>query len=337
MNGDFELLNQLNQLPENFLQVSPKELYQILPGPTLMHLKGIRSEPMFVSVLLHGNETTGLLAIQKLLQEYASTDLPRSLSIFVGNVHAARQGLRALPGQPDYNRVWQGSGFPEHTMMAQVIAEMKSREVFLSVDVHNNSGRNPHYACINQLENSFYHLATLFSRTVVYFISPNSVQSMAFSKLCPAVTIECGHIGEEYGVEHAYEFLKACLNLSQHPTHEIAEHDMDLFHTVATIKVPQTTSIGFGAEQADLRFVNRLDELNFRELDAGTCLGWYEENSKHRLMAYDENGISVSEKYFKYVKGEILLKVPVMPSMLTHDKTIIRMDCLGYLMERVLI
>jgi hypothetical protein len=35
-------------------------------------------------------------------------DLPRSLSLFVGNTAAAEQGVRHLPEQPDYNRVWPG-------------------------------------------------------------------------------------------------------------------------------------------------------------------------------------------------------------------------------------
>lgn len=328
------MLNEIYQLPEGFLRCSAKELYQVLPGPTLIHLEGKKKEPMFVSMLLHGNETTGLLAVQRLLQGYPDLNLPRSVSIFVGNVSAARQGLRALPGQLDYNRVWKGEGSPEHAMMSQVVAEMKKRRVFLSVDVHNNSGRNPHYACINCLEDSFYHLATLFSRTVVYFISPDSVQSMAFSELCPSVTIECGHIGDEYGIRHAHEFLDACLHLSQHPDHEIAEHDIDLFHTVAVMKVPQSATIGFGPEKADLRFMNELDELNFRELEPGTCLGWYEESSEYRLQAFDETGKDVSERYIENSSGKIMFKVPAMPSMLTLDKKIIQMDCLGYIMER---
>lgn len=62
-------------------------------------------EPLFVSMLLHGNETTGLLAVQRLLDKYRDQPLPRALSVFVGNVEAARLGLRRLEGQPDYNRI----------------------------------------------------------------------------------------------------------------------------------------------------------------------------------------------------------------------------------------
>ncbi|HBC41553.1 MAG TPA: peptidase M14, partial [Pseudanabaena sp.] len=37
-------------------------------------------------------------------------------------------------------------------MAQQVIAEMRSRGVFASIDVHNNTGRNPHYGFITHLE-----------------------------------------------------------------------------------------------------------------------------------------------------------------------------------------
>ena len=53
-------------------------------------------------------------------------DLPRSLSLFVGNTAAAAEGLRHLLDQPDYNRVWPGcetAGTPEHDLMREVIVD----------------------------------------------------------------------------------------------------------------------------------------------------------------------------------------------------------------------
>ena len=99
--------------------------------------------------------------------------------------------MRHLDGQPDYNRVWPGSetdGTAEHALMRDVMQRMADREIFASIDVHNNTGLNPHYACVNVIDNRFLHLAALFSRTVVYFLRPLGVQSMALAKLCPAVT-----------------------------------------------------------------------------------------------------------------------------------------------------
>jgi hypothetical protein len=48
----------------------------------------------------------------------------------------------------------------------------------------------------------------------------------------------------------------------------------------------------------------------------------------------DEQGRDLAARYLEEEDGELRLRVPVMPSMLTCDALIIRQDCLGYLMER---
>ncbi len=331
------MLNILESPPAELLTAEAVDLQRLLGGPTLLHLPGRRPDPLFVSVLLHGNEDTGYYAIRNLLRRYQDQGLPRALSIFFGNVAAAEQGQRLLEGQPDYNRVWPGADntdTPEYAMMQRVVQEMKQRKVFASIDVHNNTGVNPHYGCVNHVDHRYLHLATLFSRTVVYFTRPRGVQSLAFSKLCPSVTVECGQPGLPHGVEHAQEFIEACLHLAEIPVHPVAPHDVDLFHTVAIVKVPERISFGFDDVDHDIRFLSDLDHLNFRELPAGTRIGWTQGNDAVRLEAWDEMGKDISERFFVLDSGEIRTRRPVMPSMFTRDEKIIRQDCLGYLMER---
>ena len=64
--------------------------------------------------------------------------------------------------------------------MRAVVDIMRERGVFASIDLHNNTGSNPHYACVNRLDNRYLHLATLFARTVVYFLRPTGVQSVSY-------------------------------------------------------------------------------------------------------------------------------------------------------------
>ena len=331
------VLTILEQVPDGFLDATPDQLHRVLGGPALLHLRGRRSPALFASVLLHGNEHTGLQAVQQLLQKYQQRELPRALSIFVGNVSAARYGVRRLDQQLDYNRIWPGgqhTDSPEGAMMAQVLDLMARRGVFASVDVHNNTGLNPHYACVNRLDNRFFHLATLFSRVVVYFTSPRGVQSQAFASLCPAVTVECGKSGDPHSAEHAIEYLDACLHLSEFAQHPPREQDMALFHTVATVKIPPEVSFSFGERDTDLLFEKDLDHLNFRELAAGTRLGRVRAGSQVSLQAWNEQQEDVAARYFHIKDGELRLSRPVMPSMLTLDGRVIRQDCLCYLMER---
>ena len=333
------MLKQLDHIPSGLLDLPATQLEAVLGGPTLIHLDGRRPEPLLVSVLMHGNETTGWEAVRRLLPHYLTgeAELPRALSLFIGNVSAAAVGLRRLDGQPDYNRIWPGcedAGTPEHALMRQVLETMQARRVFASVDVHNNTGINPHYACVNRIDNRFLHLATMFGRTVVYFIRPCGVQSLAMAKICPSVTLECGKPGQLNGVEHARDYLDACLHLSEHSEHPVAPHDIDLFHTVATVKIPPEISFGFAEESVDIRFEADLEYLNFRELARGTRFGRLRPGDSFRLDVIDEQGNDVMQRYFCTDDEELTLRVPVMPSMLTRDHRVVRQDCLCYLMER---
>lgn len=325
-----------SDLPGGFESARASELYRVLARPTLIHLPGRRPEPLFVSVLLHGNEPVGLQAVQGLLADWRGRRLPRALSVFVGNVQAARVGRRRLPGQPDYNRIWGGDRLtPESRLAAQVTEEMARRRVFACVDLHNNTGLNPHYAIVAELDHRHLQLATLFDRTVVYATTPVTTCTYAFSRLCPSVTVECGLPGEPAGVTHAREFVAACLHLEHLSPDPVAEHDMDLYHTVAILKVPEDVTFGFGREGVDLDLVAGLERCNFRELPAGTVLARVRPGSRARLVAWDESGHDATERFLECQDGTIRLRRAVTPAMFTPREEIIRLDCLGYLMERL--
>jgi hypothetical protein len=338
------MLQQLDHLPKGLLTTDSRGLEALLGAPTLIHLPGARAPALFVSVLMHGNETVGWDAVRNLLSDRVARRgelrLPRDLSLFIGNVSAAAQGVRRLPGQPDYNRVWPGGELPhtpEHDLMRTVVESQGERGIFASIDLHNNTGSNPHYACVNRLDNRFLHLATLFGRTVVYFLRPTGVQSLAMAELCPAVTLECGKVGDSSGVRHARDLVDAALHLSEIPEHPVAPHDIDLFHTVARMQVPESLSFGFSPEEADLVLNPEIEHYNFRELPPGTAFGRVNGSSGTSglpLEVSDEQGQDVGERFFEVEGGELRLRQRLMPSMLTRNQTVIRQDCLGYLMER---
>lgn len=329
-------LTTLDTVPPGLLEVSAADLHTVLPGPTLIHLPGRRTAPLFVSALLHGNEDVGLKALQALLRRHAGRTLPRALSMFIGNVRAARDGVRRLDDEPDYNRVWPGTPLgdgPEVRVMQEVVAQMRARGVFASIDLHNNTGLNPHYGCVSRLDAPFLQLASLFSRTVVYFRTPPGVQTAAFAELCPSVTCECGKAGDPAGVAAALEFVDAVLHLECMPDHPVRAGDVHLFHTIATVKVPDRASMSFDGHDADIRFVPDLDHFNFRELEPGTVLG--RTRAAARLHAFDDAGRDVSHELLAASDGEIRLAKRLMPAMLTRDVRVVRQDCLCYLMERL--
>lgn len=331
-------LSHYNAFPKSLLELTSGELWRELPGPSLFRIEGRNAQPLFVSVLLHGNEETGWQAVQSVLREFAGRTLPRTLLLFVGNVAAAKAGVRTLPSQTDYNRAWPGTPHadtPEAHALRQVAEIVRKAQPFASIDIHNNTGHNPHYACVNELAGPYLHLARLFSRTVVYFKKPLGVQSAAMATICPAVTVECGRVGGTAGVAHAAEFIRAALALSHFPDEPVPEHDLDLLQTRAIVKVPPAASFSFDGASADLQFRADLDYLNFSELEPGTPFGRLGGERAARLDVISGGEFALPLEYFSYDGGEIRLTCKAIPAMLTLDPNAIRLDCLGYLMHRI--
>ena len=157
---------------------------------------------------------------------------------------------------------------------------------------------------------------------------------MAMAALAPSVTLECGKVGQEHGVEHAADYIRACLQLAEIPRHAVPSHDIDLYHTVAVVRVPPERDFTFESEDATIRFSRNLDAMNFRELPVGTPFADCDSSLLQPLDVRDEQDRPVSERYFAVEDGRLVTQVPVMPSMLTCDSAVIRQDCLCYLMER---
>jgi hypothetical protein len=52
------------------------------------------------------------------------------------------------------------------------------------------------------------------------------------------------------------------------------------------------------------------------------------------LNVLDESGVDVFDDFFILQDSQLFTRKPMTPSMLTDDITILRQDCLCYLMER---
>ncbi len=329
------MLNETNKLPEGLLEARAEDLLSLLGAPTLIHLEGEISKPLFISTLLHGNETTGFYAVQALLKRYQDKKLPRSLSIFIGNVEAAAQAVRRLDHQVDYNRIWPGthhSDSAETDMVKTVTNIMRKRKPFASIDVHNNTGYNPHYACVNILNPHCLQLAGMFTNTVVYFTSPKGVQSSSFSDFCPALVLECGQSGEADGETHALNYLNAVLELASLPSDQ-PEH-INLYHTVCRVIIPNICSFST-EENTDIRLNAAMENQNFHQLNKGTIFASISNESDASLVALNESEEDVSEDFFMTQGNNIILMKDVMLSMYTTNERAIMQDCLCYLMERI--
>ena len=332
-------LTELDHLPDGLLERPASALHHSLDGPTLIHLEGRNKQPLFVSILQHGNEVTGWEAVRRLLKShYEFDELPRSLSILIGNVRAAKHRLRRLDDQLDYNRCWPGGRHEDSEpgkLFRQVTDRMRSLSPIASMDIHNNTGLNPHYAAINRVRPEFLRLASRFSSKVVFFTMPKGTQSLAFSRFCPSTTLECGQAGEIHGTDHSMGYIETCMHMRDIPTSPLDADEVHLFHMVATVYVPNDVLIGFGHVPTEVAFRENLDVLNFQELPSGISLGDVNGGPARPVLATDIDGHDVTDKYFRFDRGQIETTREIMPSMLTLDRRVIQQDCLCYLMERI--
>jgi hypothetical protein len=332
-------LIELDHLPAGLLECPAPALHQQLQGPTLITLRGQREQPLVVSVLQHGNETTGWEAVQRLLKShYQHDELPRTLIILVGNPLAAKHRLRRLDEQPDFNRCWPGGNGVDREyagLFRRIHDRLLQSRPLACIDVHNNTGLNPHYAAVNRIRSDYLRLASLFSSKVVYFTMPGGTLSHSMSEFCPSLTLECGQAGEIHGTDHSLAFLEACLHLEEIPLTPVDADAVHLFHMVATVTVRDDVLFGFGQVPAELAFRENLDQFNFCELPAGTSFGDLRNGTARPLVAVDTEGREVTDVYFRFDQGEVRTSRDVMPSMLTQDRRVIQQDCLCYLMERI--
>jgi hypothetical protein len=329
-------LNRFDSLPFDFSTTDVTDLHEILGGPTLIHLKGSDSNrpPLFLSTLLHGNETSSYSVLQRFFNKYKK--FPRDLIIFIGNTLAAREGLRHLPGQVDYNRIWNGGKEAEHILAEEVCAYAREFKPLASIDIHNNTGKNPHYACINSLSHEFKNLASHFGEYTVYFTEPHNVQSMAFSKLCPSVTIEAGLPGEEAGIVEALAFVEK-IYFGGEIEASSKRKTKEIYHTIARFMVSKDAKINFEDKPgtgADLSLVSNIDSRNFEIIKKDTRIG-YAESLEH-ILVEDNRGQIITEQFLRLEEKQILLNRTFIPSMFTKDIYVMKEDCLGYLMEVML-
>ena len=334
-----ETLKIIDHLPAGFLEIKPKEITKLIASPTLIHLKGEKDQPFFISILLHGNEFSGLIILQEILKKYYHQTLPKSLIIFVANPKACEQGLRHLKEQPDFNRIWKGGNPYENSLTKPVLQYVREQNIQGAIDIHNNTGKNPVYACINRKKEEFVKLAQSFSENIVYFTKPDSVLSVALSHICPAIVMECGLPGDAQGILSGVKCIESILDKEETWKKNKIEKSM-IYRTCATLYISADTFVSFYSQPfikdkvkgSHLCLVDKLDEFNFKQLEAGTVLG--KINNSKQMKLIDEKGLNVFDHFFSIVENNLTVKSPFIPCMLTKNAQIAKSDCLGYIMEK---
>ena len=327
-----EVFDRLHALPDGFFDVELSNIRDVFPRPSLIHLQGEDPQVLFIAILQHGNEHTGLTVMQRLLQRFDK--LPRSIMLFVGNVRAAEANRRFLPDQEDYNRCWPGTlhEVSETTGMMQRVFEIVSgQNPFAAIDIHNNTGRNPHYACITDVNMQNRNLAAHFNK-VAMVMNRKGVSTMAFDGVCPAVTLECGMPGDPDGIDEACQFIEDLLVMEKISDKEPTREELHLVVSHAMLNIPEHVSFAFDPQaDADLLFESNIEDRNFTLLGPSHVFGY--TRIDRPLAITDEQGLDITDATVRIDDGRIYLNYTMMPAMITRNKEVVRQDCLCYLLQ----
>lgn len=335
-------LRILESMPGGMVDLSAPKLHQVLEGPTLIEIKGDRDPGVFISVLLHGNEVGGWEAVRRLLKSLEGRAPRRSISLFVGNVQAARSGVRHLDDQPDFNRVWNGHvDHPLADTARRVTEHMRTRGCFASIDIHNNSGVNPCHVCISRLDWYTLRVGSLFAPVTVLVDFPSSIQTAAFSAFCPAVTLEAGRIGDHQGVSRTFTMLESILAVDS--LDDIAVGDgsgASLYATLARIELPDSCRFEFVSDpeapaHSDISLSSEIESRNFEVLPKGTFFAKLSGTGDPPLFITSRQGEVDLEEYFEVQGDSVRLARDLIFSMYTTSAESVRQDCLCYLMEPI--
>lgn len=330
-------LRTLERWPAGLEHVAAPELQQRLGGPTLIDVGGDAEPPLFVSVLLHGNETSGWDGLRRLIGHAIAADRPlrRRLVVLIGNVAAAADGMRTLPGQQDFNRIWHGAEGPEGELAAAIKQALSHRHLFAAVDLHNNTGQNPHYAVLTDLSRDNLGLAYLFDDKAVHVRQPDTVFTRWFAGRAPAVTLELGPVGDARCADRAYDYLARLLELNSIPDPDMAR--LSVYRAQARVYVPDGVAFSFAGDGLDTPLVltGGLEAVNFHRLPAGTEFAATALPADRALQIRDVADAAVTDLYLRAHDGRLLLRQPVVPAMYTTDPMVVRQDCLCYFMTEM--
>jgi hypothetical protein len=239
-----------------------------------------------------------------------------------------------LDDQPDCNRIWADASDPESKLARPVLAARRDTPLFAAVDLHDNTGHDPHFAIVTNLASETLSLSFRFSDHAVLVREPSTTLTRSIRDLCPAVTIELGPVGDPRADERAHDCLSRCLALERIPENDTA--NLAIYRMRARVHIAADVSFSFAGDpgSAQPTLTSGVEGVNFHPLPEGTEFGTTDLPVDRTFNVLDNDHRNVTQDYLEVVDGRILLKQAVTPSMYTTEPAVIRQDCLCYFMER---
>jgi len=293
-----------------------------------------------VTVLLHGNEPSGLRALHRWL---AAGEVPAVRTwCIVGAVRAARSGSgfehRFLPEDGDLNRCWVAAPAGP-SARAERVARLRQAlldaPAEMLIDLHNNTGHNPAYGVSPDRRPRVLGLTSCFGSKFVH--SPLALGTLveATMRAYPSVTIECGRAGDPAADEIAYRGLREFLAMDRLEALDARAERVEVLVDPIRVTARAGTRLCFAHEprpDCELTLDPDLDRHNFERIAPDTLLGWLRDGELP-LCALDGTGKDRAQELFDAHRGQLRARGSWVPVMMTTDPRIAHQDCLFYVVR----
>ncbi|EWH11917.1 hypothetical protein DS2_01998 [Catenovulum agarivorans DS-2] len=313
----------------------PTDWLLSLHGPTVIDMQGlINTRTRVVSVLVHGNEPSGFIALHRFL---LSKVIPMTnVRFIISSVEAAQQSPvfsnRYFDDKHDLNRCFnldnsdalvnQRAG-----SILQAINEVKPEAV---IDMHNTSGASPSFCVATRIDMQVQALASFFCQTMIYTrLNLGALMEQNFN--CPIVTVECGGAQDQQAHEVAYqgvhEFLMADNLFAGHHYMlvDIVEHPLRL-------EIDPKTNLSFADKSdpsADITLVSDIEQHNMGVTRADCLIGWSNIGCTP-FTVRNEAGDVQSDSIIYCKDGQLFTRQKLRIFMATTNHRIALNDCLFY-------
>ena len=341
-----ELLRVLelgSDLEASAVPAEDEAFLRLLAGSCFIRQRGRDSSRLrLVSTLLHGNEPSGLRAVQRWLRSGRQPEV--DVLFFFGAVETALGpplfDRRVRPGGSDMNRCWLppfANTNAEARIAHEALRLMRESGAESLVDIHNNTGNNPAYGVGPVPGAAELNLVALFGRRFVH--SPLRLGTLveATCEDFPSVTVECGRSGDPAADEIAFEGITRYLEADEHETRRIVVERMSVLTDPIRVCVARNVSLAFGdgpIEDVDFTVALDVDRHNFEQMSAGLPIGWLGDRGVWPVEALDEAQRDRSREFFELRNGHLVTRRPLIPIMMTTNRANALADCLFYVVQQ---
>ncbi|GAB5412968.1 MAG: hypothetical protein Cons2KO_05710 [Congregibacter sp.] len=287
--------------------------------------------------LLHGNEPSGLMAVQRWLS-LGQTPAVNLLCI-VASVHAALAtpifSHRMLPRARDLNRCFKAPFDDEQGRLAEEILELlRLHRPEAVIDMHNTSGSGPSFGVCTHVDRQHDALTSLFTRRLIVSRIRLGALMEISDERCPTVTIEVG--GRLDDEAHALAFDGLCRYADAErvlAADDPPDWGLELLDDPVRLELRDGVTLAYGESPVaghDITLRRDIEHHNFGSVHCDTPLGWINGAVRELFLAINSSGKCALDAVVREDRGVLYPAQSLKLFMITTNAHIAETDCLFY-------